>query len=45
MKHRLAENLAAPEITLTAYDLRRFDDAADSIAIEGARGTGHEQHD
>ena len=42
--HRLEENLAAAEIELTAEELLRLTNAADSIPIEGRRGTGHERY-
>ena len=42
--HRLEENLGAVEITLTSEELKRLSSAADSITIQGGRGTGHEQY-
>lgn len=41
---RLEENLAAADVDLTAADLARLTDAADTIPIVGGRGTGHEQY-
>ena len=36
-RHRLDENLGAPEVELTPGDLREIDDASSRIEIEGAR--------
>jgi aryl-alcohol dehydrogenase-like predicted oxidoreductase len=41
--HRLAENIAATEIELTADDLREIDRAAAEIAVHGARYPEHLQ--
>jgi aryl-alcohol dehydrogenase-like predicted oxidoreductase len=41
---RLAENLGAADIALSAADLARIDDAASGIEIKGDRGTGRETH-
>jgi aryl-alcohol dehydrogenase-like predicted oxidoreductase len=41
--HRLAENVAAADIELTAGDLAVLDTASGDV--HGDRGTGHEQHD
>jgi aryl-alcohol dehydrogenase-like predicted oxidoreductase len=35
--HRLEENLGAASVRLTADDLRRIDDAASKVAVQGAR--------
>jgi aryl-alcohol dehydrogenase-like predicted oxidoreductase len=40
---RLRENIAAADIALTRDDVRRLDEATESLAIHGARGSGHEQ--
>lgn len=37
--------VGAADITLTPDDRCQLDAAATSLAIEGARGTGHEHHD
>jgi len=42
--HRLEENLASANLELTAAELTRLTSAADSIPIQGGRGTGHEQY-
>lgn len=42
--HRLDENIAAAEVELTDADLTRLTHAADSIPIQGGRGTGHERY-
>jgi aryl-alcohol dehydrogenase-like predicted oxidoreductase len=42
--HRLDENLGAAAIELTPDDLREIDVAASRIAVQGARGTGHERY-
>jgi aryl-alcohol dehydrogenase-like predicted oxidoreductase len=42
--HRLDENLRAAAIELTPDDLREIDAAASRIAVQGARGTGHERY-
>ena len=42
--HRLQENLAAADIELTPQELTRLTDAANSIPIQGGRGTGHETY-
>jgi aryl-alcohol dehydrogenase-like predicted oxidoreductase len=42
--HRLEENLASAEIELTQDELIGLRQAADSIAIQGGRGTGDEQY-
>src|SRR4051812_39454484 len=42
--HRLDENLGAAAIKLTPDDLQEIDAAASKIAVQGARGTGHEQY-
>lgn len=36
-KHRLEENVASPDITLTAEDLREINAAADELEVQGAR--------
>jgi aryl-alcohol dehydrogenase-like predicted oxidoreductase len=41
---RLNENLGAAAIELTPDDLRTIDAAALKITVQGARGTGREQH-
>jgi aryl-alcohol dehydrogenase-like predicted oxidoreductase len=41
---RLEENMAASDIELTPAELGALTSAADSIAIEGGRGTGKEQY-
>lgn len=42
--HRLDENLASASVLLTADDMREIETAAAKIEVQGARGTGHEQH-
>jgi len=42
--HRLEENLASVEVTLTSADLHELTRSAASIEIKGGRGTGHEQY-
>jgi aryl-alcohol dehydrogenase-like predicted oxidoreductase len=42
--HRLEENIAAADVSLTAAELARLTTAADSIPIEGGRGTGREEY-
>src|SRR4051794_16994531 len=42
--HRLDENLGAAAIKLTPDDLQEIDAAASKIAVQGARGTGHERY-
>ncbi|OUJ11612.1 aldo/keto reductase [Acetobacter sp. DsW_063] len=42
--HRLEENIASADVELTAAELRHLADAADSIPIQGGRGTGKEQY-
>nr|WP_264660738.1 aldo/keto reductase [Azospirillum canadense] len=42
--HRLDENMAAADLELTADDLREIADAASTIEVQGARGTGHEHY-
>ena len=41
--HRLDENFGAANVVLTADDLREIDAAA-TIPVHGARGTGHERY-
>ena len=41
---RLQENLAATEVELSTGDMRRIEDAARKIKVQGARGTGRERH-
>jgi aryl-alcohol dehydrogenase-like predicted oxidoreductase len=41
---RLEENLGALAIELSTNDLHEIDNAASSIVVEGARGTGREQY-
>jgi aryl-alcohol dehydrogenase-like predicted oxidoreductase len=41
--HRLQENLAAPQLQLTADDLREIDSAASQIEVHGARYPEHLQ--
>jgi aryl-alcohol dehydrogenase-like predicted oxidoreductase len=41
---RLAENLAAADLTLSADDLRRLDEATAALSVAGARGSGHEHY-
>jgi aryl-alcohol dehydrogenase-like predicted oxidoreductase len=42
--HRLEENIAANDLQLSEYDLREIRAAAESIEIQGGRGTGREQY-
>jgi len=42
--HRLEENLASAEIALAVDEMARLTRAADTIVIQGARGSGHEQY-
>lgn len=42
---RLAENIAAADVDLTANDLDDLDATAAEIEVHGARGTGSEHHD
>ncbi len=42
--HRLEENLASAEMSLTPDDVAELTSAADSIEIQGGRGTGHEEY-
>ena len=42
--HRIEENMAAADIDLTSDELTELTKAADSIEIQGGRGTGHEQY-
>ncbi|HQY99148.1 MAG TPA: aldo/keto reductase [Propionicimonas sp.] len=42
--HRLQENLAAADLTLSAEDLRRLDEATAGFSVAGARGSGHENY-
>jgi aryl-alcohol dehydrogenase-like predicted oxidoreductase len=42
--HRLEENMASADIDLTPAELAELTKAADSVEIEGGRGTGHEQY-
>jgi len=41
---RLEENLAAASVELAGEDLHQLDEIASRFAIQGARGTGREQH-
>jgi aryl-alcohol dehydrogenase-like predicted oxidoreductase len=41
---RLAENLGAVDVKLTAEDLREIDSAFSKIEVQGARGTGQERY-
>jgi len=41
---RLQENIGATTVELTADDLRAIDAAAATIAVQGARGSGHERY-
>ncbi len=41
---RLQENLAAVELSLSADDLRRLDEATAGFNVAGARGSGHEHY-
>jgi aryl-alcohol dehydrogenase-like predicted oxidoreductase len=42
--HRLAENLAAADLTLSEDALRRLDEATAGFSVLGARGSGHENY-
>lgn len=42
--HRIEENMTAADIDLTSDELTELTKAADSIEIQGGRGTGHEQY-
>jgi aryl-alcohol dehydrogenase-like predicted oxidoreductase len=42
--HRLEENIASADVELTGAELDRLTHAADSIPIQGGRGTGQEQY-
>jgi aryl-alcohol dehydrogenase-like predicted oxidoreductase len=42
--HRLEENLASASVVLSADDVHEIEAAAARIEVQGARGTGHEQH-
>jgi aryl-alcohol dehydrogenase-like predicted oxidoreductase len=42
--HRLDENLASVQITLSHDELTRLDDISSSITVHGARGTGNENY-
>ena len=42
--HRLQENLAAADLTLSDDDLRRLDEATAGFSVAGARGSGHEHY-
>ena len=42
--HRLEENIASADVELTPSDVRKIDEAAANIEVQGARGTGHERH-
>ncbi|ACL60964.1 aldo/keto reductase [Methylobacterium nodulans] len=42
--HRLEENLASADVSLSADDLREIEDAASKIEVLGARGTGQETY-
>ncbi len=41
-RHRLEENLASAELTLSADDLRLLDEATAGFEVQGLRGSGHE---
>jgi aryl-alcohol dehydrogenase-like predicted oxidoreductase len=41
---RLAENVGAVDVKLTAEDLREIDSAFSKIEVQGARGTGQERY-
>src|SRR5271163_3128777 len=43
-RERLAENLGAVDVILTAEDLREIDSAFSKIEVQGARGTGQERY-
>jgi aryl-alcohol dehydrogenase-like predicted oxidoreductase len=43
-QHRLEENLASAEATLTNEELTRLDDISSRIHVYGARGTGRENY-
>ena len=42
--HRLVENLAAADLTLSTDALRRLDEATAGFSVIGARGSGHENY-
>ena len=42
--HRLEENMGAAAVVLTPADLHAIDAELSKIAVQGARGTGHERH-
>jgi aryl-alcohol dehydrogenase-like predicted oxidoreductase len=42
--HRLEENLASADVALTTADTLGIEEAAAKIDVQGARGTGREQH-
>jgi len=42
--HRLEENMGAAAVVLTQDDLHAIDAELSKIAVQGARGTGHERH-
>ncbi len=42
-EHRLRENLAAADVVLSAADLEQLDAATAGFAVQGGRGSGHEQ--
>jgi aryl-alcohol dehydrogenase-like predicted oxidoreductase len=42
--HRLEENLASAEVTLTTEELTRLDHISSRIHVHGARGTGNESY-
>jgi aryl-alcohol dehydrogenase-like predicted oxidoreductase len=42
--HRLEENIAAADVELTRAEIDALTAAADAIAIQGARGSGHEAY-
>ena len=42
--HRLEENMGAAAVVLTPADLHAIDAELLKIAVQGARGTGHERH-
>ena len=42
--HRLDENLASAQITLSHDELTRLDDISSRITVHGARGTGNESY-
>lgn len=41
---RVAENLAAAEVTLSAEEIAEIDEGSAGLEVSGARGSGHEQH-